>query len=294
MDTRQLEYFITAAELLNFTKAAEKFYISQTAISQQIKSLEDSLNVQLFIRSNRKVTLTSAGKTFLKRAKAIIHEMNDAITETLRTASGYSGSLKIGFTRGHSPYIVYKLTKKIIEKYPDIDITIVDSNLGDLYDKLSSQELDLVFSIDFNLKNIHDFESAPINSEPVYAIMNKNHPLSKLSKVYRSDLKDEKFVFIKRSEAPAGYDQMISNCIKQGFSPNIVKHCNSLESLSLLIKLGIGISLFPRFQLSDLTDSLVFIPLEGEDEYIQHVLIWNKVNTNPAVNLFLDTLNINK
>lgn len=290
MDIKQLEYFICAAELLNFTKAAEKFYISQTAISQQIKSLEESLNIQLFVRSNRKVMLTPAGKVFFEKAKIVVNEMNDAVNAAVKANSGYNGTLKIGFTRGHNPYIVYKLTKKFIEKYPDIDITIVDDNLGTLYNNLSAKNLDLIFSIDFNLKDLKDFECMPINSEPIYAIMNDDHPMSKLTKVHRSDLKDENFVFIKRSEVPAGYDKMISNCIKSGFSPNIVKHCNSLESLSLLIKLGIGITLFPKFQLSDLTDSLAFIPLEGEDECINHVLIWNKLNSNPAVEIFLNSI----
>ena len=106
MDIKQLEYFICAAELLNFTKAAEKFYISQTAISQQIKSLEESLNVQLFVRSNRKVMLTPAGKVFFEKAKIVVNEINDAVDAAGKANSGYNGTLKIGFTRGHNPYIM--------------------------------------------------------------------------------------------------------------------------------------------------------------------------------------------
>lgn len=293
MDTKQLEYFIAAAELLNFTKAAQKFFISQTAISQQIKSLEDSLNVKLFIRNNRSVSLTPAGSTFFKRAKEIINDLNNAVDETVKRSLGYNGSLKIGFTRGHNSYILYKLTQNFINIHSDVDISIIDDNLGTLYDKLNNNDLDLIFGIDFNLKESKDFQSIPIYSEPVYAIMNTNHPLANSEKLHRSDLKDEKFVFLRRDEAPAGYDTMISKCIKCGFSPNIVKHCNSLESLSLLVKLGIGVTFFPKFQFSDLTDSLKFIPLDDDTELINHVLIWNNSNANPAINLFLKTIEIN-
>lgn len=293
MDIKQLEYFIAAAELSNFTKAAKKFYISQTAISQQIKSLEESLNVQLFTRSNRTVSLTPAGETFFKRAKQIINDLNNAIDETLKSNLGFNGSLKIGFTRGHNSYILYKSTQNFMNMYPDVDISIIDDNLGILYDKLNNNELDLVFSIDFNIKDLKNFQSIPIYSEPVYAIMNDNHPLANSKKLHRADLKDEKFVFLRRDEVPTGYDTMISKCIKSGFSPNIVKHCNSLESLSLLVKLGIGVTFFPKFQFSDLTDSLKFIPLDGETELINHVLIWNKSNTNPSIELFLKTIEIN-
>ncbi len=72
MNTKQLEYFISVAENLSFTKTAEKFYISQTAVTQQIKSLEEQINVTLFTRSKRHVELTPAGKVFLSEARTII------------------------------------------------------------------------------------------------------------------------------------------------------------------------------------------------------------------------------
>lgn len=290
MDIKQLEYFICVAELLNFTKAAEKLYISQTAISQQIKSLEDSLNVTLFIRNNRKVSLTPAGEAFYKKSKLIVNDVNEAINEAVKTASGYNGSLKIGFTSGHSTFIIYNLVKRFLIKYPDIDITILDDNFGNLYEDLNNKNLDLVFSVDFNLKEIRNFRFLHLNSDYLYVIMNKDHPLSQRKSLCRSDLKDEKFVFMNRKEVPLGYDKFVSNCINAGFSPNIVKHCNSLESLSLLIKLGIGITILPKFHIDDFEDDLIFIPLRNEEFKIDNVLIWNEFNSNPTVNLFLKHL----
>lgn len=290
MDIKQLEYFICVAELLNFTKAAEKLYISQTAISQQIKSLEDSLNVKLFIRNNRKVSLTPAGEAFYKKSKLIVNDVNEAINEAVKTASGYNGSLKIGFTSGHSTFIIYNLVKRFLIKYPDIDITILDDNFGNLYEDLNNKNLDLVFSVDFNLKEIRNFRFLHLNSDYLYVIMNKDHPLSQRKSLCRSDLKDEKFVFMNRKEVPLGYDKFVSNCINAGFSPNIVKHCNSLESLSLLIKLGIGITILPKFHIDDFEDDLIFIPLRNEEFKIDNVLIWNEFNSNPTVNLFLKHL----
>ncbi|MEN8076029.1 LysR family transcriptional regulator [Clostridioides difficile] len=290
MDIKQLEYFICVAELLNFTKAAEKLYISQTAISQQIKSLEDSLNVKLFIRNNRKVSLTPAGEAFYKKSKLIVNDVNEAINEAVKTASGYNGSLKIGFTSGHSTFIIYNLVKRFLMKYPDIDITILDDNFGNLYEDLNNKNLDLVFSVDFNLKEIKNFRFLHLNSDYLYVIMNKDHPLSQRKSLCRSDLKNEKFVFMNRKEVPLGYDKFVSNCINAGFSPNIVKHCNSLESLSLLIKLGIGITILPKFHIDDFEDDLIFIPLRNEEFKIDNVLIWNEFNSNPTVNLFLKHL----
>lgn len=89
MNTKQLEYFISVAENLSFTKTAEKFYISQTAVTQQIKALEEQINVTLFTRSKRHVELTPAGKVFLSEARTIIKNINDAIAKTQQFAHGF-------------------------------------------------------------------------------------------------------------------------------------------------------------------------------------------------------------
>lgn len=120
--------------------------------------------------------------------------------------------------------------------------------------------------------------------------MNKDHPLAKCKSLDMADLKKEKFVFIDRKEVPLGYDKFVNNCVKSGFSPNIIKHCSSFESLSLLIKLGIGITILPKFNVSGLGDNLVFVPLKDEIT-VNNVLIWNENNLNATVNLFLKYLN---
>ena len=74
MNSRQLEYFLAVAHELNFTKAAESMYVSQTAVTQQIKALEEQLGVSLFERTKKKVVLTPAGKVFLQEASSILNE----------------------------------------------------------------------------------------------------------------------------------------------------------------------------------------------------------------------------
>ena len=78
MNRNQLRYFVSAAEHRSFTKAAEQYYISQTAVTQQIQQLEQTLGCELFDRSTRPVSLTSAGKSFLLDAKAILERMSRA------------------------------------------------------------------------------------------------------------------------------------------------------------------------------------------------------------------------
>ena len=101
MNLNQLRYFVSVAESQSFTKAAINHYISQTAITQQIKALEDKIGTPLLDRNTRPISLTPAGKTFLGEAKAILERMDMAIYKTVESSTGLSGTLKIGYTKGY-------------------------------------------------------------------------------------------------------------------------------------------------------------------------------------------------
>ena len=94
MTTNQLTYFISVAECLNFTEAAKKHFISQTAMTQRIQTLEDQLGVRLFDRSRRHVELTPAGKVFLQEARAILEMEHRALEKVEAAAAGISGSIR--------------------------------------------------------------------------------------------------------------------------------------------------------------------------------------------------------
>ena len=97
MNSRQLEYFLAVAHELNFTKAAESMYVSQTAVTQQIKALEEQLGVSLFERTKKKVVLTPAGKVFLQEASSILNRIDTAVERTREASSGV-------IFRGHRQY----------------------------------------------------------------------------------------------------------------------------------------------------------------------------------------------
>ena len=93
MNTNQLRYFVTAAECRSFTKAADQFYITQTAITQQIHALEDSLGVPLFDRSSRPISLTPAGSAFLSDARSILGRIDQAVNRIQEVSTGMVGTL---------------------------------------------------------------------------------------------------------------------------------------------------------------------------------------------------------
>src|ERR671916_752496 len=101
-DFRGLRYFVAVAEELHFTRAAERMYIAQPALSEQIKRLEGELGVELLRRTTRRVELTAAGEEFLARARRILQEADEALAEATRAARGETGSIRVatGATAG--------------------------------------------------------------------------------------------------------------------------------------------------------------------------------------------------
>ena len=101
MNINQLKYFVAVAEYQSFTKAANQYYISQTAITQQIHALETQMDVCLIDRTKRPVALTSAGNVFLSEAKAILERINSAMNKVHDASIGLVGTLRIGYTKGY-------------------------------------------------------------------------------------------------------------------------------------------------------------------------------------------------
>lgn len=289
VDIRQLNYFISVANNLNFTKAAEQHFISQTAMSQQILALEEGLGVKLFIRNNRNVRLTPAGKVFYKEAKLIVARYNEAVKRTLSTASGFEGNLRVGFIGVHEKGFLPKLIRSFHHKYPAIELTIIQNNNEKLYKDLEQGLIDMTFNLKFNMENYPNVDWKSIRKDPICAIVYRDHPLAKNHTISRSALRYEPFVVLKREESPYGYDNMVEDCLSSGFSPNIVHRAGSIETMLLMVEAEMGIAMFPKTAEVYGNENLRYINLE-ENKTIELIIAWIKENDNPSIPLFLDIL----
>ena len=147
MTINQLKYFVTAANCLNFTEAGKIHFISQTAITQHIQSLEDQLGVKLFTREKRKVSLTPAGKVFLVEARAILERTRIAVEKTEKAALGESGNLSIGYVKGYENSGFGASLKKFRDTHPNIEFSLHRHAHLDLTMKIDKNELDIAFTI---------------------------------------------------------------------------------------------------------------------------------------------------
>ncbi len=185
MELRQLKYFVKTAELLSFSKAAKALFITQSTLSQQIKQLEDELDMALFFRNNHKVSLTEAGETFLEGAKKTLAEADDNKAKIMDLANGHRGVLNIGVTYSFGSI----LTESVLafkKEYPDVTLNICYKNVMELMELVSDGELD--FALSFRSSEKYDnVESHILFDNKLSIIVREDHPLTRKEFVRLAD-----------------------------------------------------------------------------------------------------------
>lgn len=290
MQIRQLEYFVAVSEHLNFTKAAKQYYISQTAVTQQIKALEQELGVQLFIRNNRHVELTPAGKTFLGDAKAILRRTRDAVDRAKRADTVFTGNLNIGFVKGFEKTNLSDLLAEFHVQYPNIAFTLTRENVSELYDGILDHNLDIIINLRYSMDDLEEMNTQVISYYPLLAVMPASHPLAHRTSIKRSELKGYPLVDIKKSDNRYGETTTILNAFtRAGFLPNVQYVSDDIETSILAVAAGIGYALLPAYITDSLSlkEKVIAVPIEGEEKQMTVIAAWHKENENPALQRFL-------
>ncbi len=293
MNINQLRYFIAAAESQSFTKAASQYYISQTAITQQIHALEDMLNVKLFNRSSRPLSLTPAGKTFLFDAKAIIERMDHATHRVHEASIGFEGHLHIGYTKGFERSNLSDIIRSFHAKFPSIFVSCYRCDTDALSSGLFKDEFDVIFTWkSAELIASAEVETLHVETSPLVAALYPGHPLSRRRVLSRKEFKNDNILFMTLSETGTAPEDMTFHQLYQdvGYQPNIIFRSNDVESILMMVAAEQGISLLPSYATRKFinADNIVFIPLEGENESVDIISAWKKDTKNPIIRHFCE------
>ena len=143
---RQIQYFHSVVENNSFSLAAEECNISQSAISQQIKALENELGFKLLERNNRKFTLTPAGEHFYKKTLILVSDYQKIVNDSYNIATNKNNTLKIGYLKEYSTDELQNTVTEIMQKYPKLSLDIKRENHEQLYKMLRDSTVDLVFN----------------------------------------------------------------------------------------------------------------------------------------------------
>jgi DNA-binding transcriptional LysR family regulator len=292
MELRQLKYFVGVAEELHFGQAARRLFVTQPALSQQIRLLEGELGVELFslIKRQRqhKVELTPAGTLFLVEVKRILQLSDNAILN-VRRAGAKQQSLTLGVFKLILPERIMGMLELFSAHFPMIDIKLVElPNPASVQDAVANDQIDLGMTVlPLGQKGL----TATQYTETDYTVlMNRQHPLSSQQVVCLNQLQTEKWVD-HGPETGLYFGQLEEACQQAGFNrkSNIAHFVPSFDLLKSMVRLGKGIAFIPA-SLDLLTDpDLLSMPIVNADGtpfkqvVIRHVLVHRSDLTKPLV-----------
>ena len=196
---RQIEYFQSVVRNNSFTLAAEEHHISQSAISQQIKALEDELGVELLRRKSRRFELTEAGKHFYKRSLVITADLEQLCRETVRLDHKDAAALSVGFLVSYDGDEFTRAIAAFAEAYPAVTVNVMSGNHEDLYDALRFGKVDLVLN-DQRRAFSDEYENLVLSESVCYVEMATHNPLSQLAEVEIADLRHLPCILVASKE----------------------------------------------------------------------------------------------
>lgn len=232
MEFRVLQYFLAIAREESISGASEYLHITQPTLSRQIKELEDTFGKQLFVRGNRKITLTKDGMLFKKRAEEIVSLVEKTQAEMLTTDTSLSGDIYIGCGESKSMKIITKAVYKMQKDYPLVKFHFFSGNAEDVTDKLDSGLIDFGVLIEPTNMSKYDFIKLP-TTDTWGVLMRKDNSLASLDFITATDIKDKTIICANQN--------MVKNEIAGWLGGNerrlnIVTTYNLLYNASLLVE----------------------------------------------------------
>lgn len=286
MELRQLNYFIKAAELLNFTEAAAASFVTQSTLSQQVKQLESELGMLLFDRVGKHVRLTEAGNVFLIHARQVLLDVKKSKQAIFELSNLIAGDLKIGSTYAFSSMLLPALAP-FSSKYPGIKLIVEYGTAGELEYKLKQAELDVIVAFHDQSDNV-GLEMEPLFSSRIMMVVANGHPLAALKKISLAEL--GKIELILPSKGFSSRDLLDELFSKKKITPVIKIEMNDVHSLLSMVNEGNWATIINEKAIIN-WDGLTAVPIAGKEYFKQAFILWEKgIYRKKSATLFIDEL----
>lgn len=272
LEPRLLRYFVAVAEELNFSRAAQRLHLSQPPLSFAIKQLEETLNVQLLIRTSRHVALTPAGAALYNEALFLLQRNADVAKLVQRIDAGLRGQMKIGFVGSMLYRGLPGMLKLCKERYPDVENVLLELNSAEQIELIERGGLDIGF-IHANPIPSH-IASIDLLAEPFSICVPHTHPLADKTDMKLSELAVDDFIFFSRAFSPSYYETLMSMCLQAGFFPKVRNEARHWLSVASLVSQGMGVSIVPQCLARSGLSGIRFIAFEHEHKSVSR-LIWS-------------------
>lgn len=252
MTITQLKYVLAVAEHQNFTKAAEKCFVTQPTLSMQIQKLEDQLAIQIFDRSKKPIELTEVGRKIVNQAKNIVNEA-DRITDIVDQQKGFiGGEFKLGIIPTVMPTLLPMFLKYFIKRYPKIKLKIEELNTDEIIQRINDGHLDAAIAAT-PLKN-EQIKERVLFYEPFVGYIPSNHRLTSKKTIEVSDLDINDMLLLEDGHCFRDGVLNLCNAKKTKDLNEFQLESGSFEMLVKLTNEGMGMTLLPYLHTLDLKE----------------------------------------
>jgi DNA-binding transcriptional LysR family regulator len=286
IDTRHLRYFVVLADHLHFGKAAASLGIAQPALSQQISRLERELACKLVERRPR-VALTQAGIVLLAEARQVLAALDYALASTLRSASGETGILSVGFASSAVLTHFSKIVSEYRRKFPNVLLSLRELAPQDETAAVRAGVVDVAFVREISADP--DLRFDIIAKESLVVVLPRHHKLTESKTVRLESLRNEPFIHFPREIAPSLYDQIQLACRGAGFQPRVVQDVREWLTELSLVRAGLGVAIVPSSLEAIRPTGVTFRPIRGRASKAAIALCYSQSRLRAPAAAFLET-----
>ena len=273
MDIPNLQAFIAVAETNSFSEASEHLFLTQPAVSKRVSSLEAELDVQLFDRIGRKVTVTEAGSSLLPRARNILQQVEDS-KRAIQNLSGHvAGKLSIGTSHHIGLHRLPPVLRAFTHAYPEVELDLHFMDSEEACYAIEHGELEMGI-VTLPLEPAKVLQTYEVWPDPLDIIVNQSHPLALLEKVTAKQLAKHSAILPTRGT----YTRQIfeHTMRKHKLELKVGLSTNYLETIKMMVSVGLGWSVLPR---SMINNELKTLSIEGIKLERKLGLVWHSGHT---------------
>ncbi len=286
MDIYSMKCFISIAQTLNLSRAAEEMNVTQPAISAQLKKIESEVGGNLIHRTSHKMELTPLGQMVYNRFKEITALYEDTMWRAKLFNEGKK-AIRVGYEGPNDWAGVNRLFMEYMKLYPDVDLQIYEGELGALVDSLEKAEMDVVFVDHFSVSTLEEVESMYLFSDYGCFAMSSDHPLAVKEKLTSEDVKGQQ-IYLNMAGS-ASMEQIYRKLLASGVRAQDIHPVRGAKTEMMMAAAHGGLAALPRtFKTKDVGQDLVFRDLDNPVKHIDYVVAWSDKRSTLPIHQLID------
>lgn len=265
MTFTQIRYFIEVADCLNFTEAANRLYVSQQAVSNQIRSLETEIGMPLFSRTTKQVTLTECGKLLYLEWKEMLKRYDESVEKARQTYGRSRKKIRIGIAEVSGIIdVISGALANYSDAFPEVEFETEIRPFIKLESLLQKKEADVIVTLSSELpKYESEYETRPLLDLQLGIVLSARHPLGNSQQLTIADLRQETIYMLSSSYSSEAEELIVAHCQAEGFSPKEIKFFHNIDSMEVALHTGKGVSIGYSIFFRNADQRLKFYPIDG-------------------------------